>query len=232
MVYWSGCEQPVGIGPVRAGHAKPLRLGVHALDKGVLGAADILADRHGDVIGRPDQHHLQRIVERHDRAGLEAHLGRRLGGGMCRHLDRRSFPVGDRSVAACGIRADGWPSGASVIVRSASNGSRTTTAPAMASSPGLRLLDARDPELSVGDPRQSRSVKPMMCAGCLSSRAASPPASPMSAGADRTAGRQTLSRIVRARDVARLGQLGRPTASFGSGDSGHAAAAVQHDHDR
>ena len=97
-----GSKQPVGIGPVRAGHAKPLRLGVHALDKGVLGAADILADRHGDVIGRPDQHHLQRIVERHDRAGLEAHLARRLGGGMCRHLDRRS----ERQLAG-GNRAEG-----------------------------------------------------------------------------------------------------------------------------
>ena len=89
-MYWSGVMQAVRIDEMRL-PVMPSRCASAFMRsaKACCRAADILADRHGDVVGRLDQHHLQRVVERHDRAGLEAHLARRLGGGMLGNLDRR-----------------------------------------------------------------------------------------------------------------------------------------------
>jgi hypothetical protein len=71
-------------------HAEALRFGIHARDKSLFGAADIFGDGHRNVVRRFDDHHLQRIVEAHHLAGLEAHLARRLSRGILRHLDRRA----------------------------------------------------------------------------------------------------------------------------------------------
>ena len=85
---------------MQVGHAKPLRLGVHALHKGVLRAAHILADRHGDVIGRPDQHHLDALSSVMIKPGLKPILVGGSAAACAVHLDRRSerqFAGGNRT---------------------------------------------------------------------------------------------------------------------------------------
>jgi hypothetical protein len=58
-------------------------------DERFLRAADRLGDGHGNVVGGFDHQDLQGAVERQLLAGLEIHLGRRLGGGPLAHHDRR-----------------------------------------------------------------------------------------------------------------------------------------------
>ena len=138
--------QAVRVDPVRAGHAEPLRFGVHARGEGLLRAGDALADRGGDVVGRLDHDDLQRVVERQHRARLVAHLARRLVGGVLatcgpataaspRRPGRRG--TRHRSSSAWSARPD----------TSASNGSSLSiTWPVLASNsidgPALRRTDA------------------------------------------------------------------------------------------
>ena len=68
--------QPVGIDEMALGHAEPARIGVHHVGKPGDRAADAFCDRHRDIVGRLDQHHLQRIVDGDAGADLETHLGR------------------------------------------------------------------------------------------------------------------------------------------------------------
>jgi hypothetical protein len=53
-------RQAIRIFEVGAGHAEGARGGVHLRHKAILAAADRLANRHRDVVGGVDEHHLRR----------------------------------------------------------------------------------------------------------------------------------------------------------------------------
>ena len=72
--------QAVGIDEMGLVHAQRARRGVHLTGESLDRAGDALRDGDGEVVGRFDHQHLQRIVERDQRARAKSHLRRRLRG--------------------------------------------------------------------------------------------------------------------------------------------------------
>jgi hypothetical protein len=69
----AGVGQAVRVGEMRGAQAQLGRLGVHALDEGILGAAEVLGHRRRGVVGRSDGHAFEEGAERHLFARAEPH---------------------------------------------------------------------------------------------------------------------------------------------------------------
>ena len=84
-------RQAVGIGETGARHAETLRRLVHALNEGLLAAGHGLGDHHRDIVGRLDDEHLERDVERDRLALFQPELARGL---LRRSLGADGFGIG------------------------------------------------------------------------------------------------------------------------------------------
>ncbi len=82
-------RQAMGVAELRRVHAELARLGGHHLGEGSLGAAEHLADRGGNVIGRTRHERADRRVHCNRSAGLDAQLGRLFGRRVPRHRNGR-----------------------------------------------------------------------------------------------------------------------------------------------
>jgi hypothetical protein len=70
-------------------HAEASGIRIHQISKTLQRTADAFCDRHGNIVGRFDHQHLQRIVDGHGRADLEPHLGGLLRRRVTRYCEQR-----------------------------------------------------------------------------------------------------------------------------------------------
>ena len=88
--------EAAGIGVDRLAHAQLARLGRHQSGEILFGAAHLLCQCHGDVVGGLYRHNLDRVLYRERLAGREAQLRGTLAGGVGRdhHPVVRTEPPG------------------------------------------------------------------------------------------------------------------------------------------